>query len=93
MATPLETLGLRSTEAELQASLANHAARSGFDLALDEDRALSVVTRLRSIEAPDAATSLLHRASVPGSSAAEGRVLQAALACSACHDRAQTTDA
>lgn len=85
-ATPLDTLGLRSTAAELATSLASHAARSGFVLSLDEESTLSVVARLRSIEASDAATSLQHRASVPGSSAAEGRVLVSALGCAACHE-------
>ncbi len=90
-ATPLDVLGIRSTFSQLTTTLAHHATLSatthnGVDLALDEPAARAVATRLRTIAAPDAATAMLHRASVPGSSAEDGRILETGLACAACHD-------
>jgi mono/diheme cytochrome c family protein len=84
-ATPLDLLALRSSSAQLVASLTAHAERAGVDLGLDEAGKLSVAARLRSLEAGEAAGALLHRAGVPGSSADEGGVLFANLRCAVCH--------
>lgn len=85
LTTPLEVLALRGTSAQLVHAIVDHA-RTGVDLGLDESRAGAVVAHLRSIETADAATQVVHRASVPGSSAEEGRTLYEKLACATCHE-------
>lgn len=85
LSTPLEVLALRGSSAQLARAIVDHA-RTGVDLGLDESRATAVATHLRSIETPDAATQVVHRASVPGSSAEEGRTLYEKLACATCHE-------
>jgi cytochrome c2 len=81
-ATPLDVLAARSTPAELLAALEKHAPT---DLALDAAARSAVVQQLVAIESAEASTSLPHRASVPGSSADEGKILFDKLACAACH--------
>jgi mono/diheme cytochrome c family protein len=85
-ATPLETLGLRGTTSQIVAGLETHGAFPVLDLHLDAAARQSVAARLRGLETPEAATALLHRANVPGSSAEEGKTLYANLGCSPCHD-------
>ena len=82
-ATPLDVLAARSTPAQLAAALEKHAPN---DLGLDASARAAVVQHLASIESSDASTSLPHRASVPGSSADEGKILFDKLACAACHE-------
>lgn len=85
IATPLDVLGLRATEAELAIALADHRARSGYALDLDEKSRADVAAHLAATAQPDAEAAMLHRASVPGATADEGRTLEAKLACAACH--------
>ena len=82
-ATPLDVLAARATPAELVAALEKHAPN---DLGLDASARAAVVQHLAVIESSDASTSLPHRASVPGSSADEGKILFDKLACAACHE-------
>jgi mono/diheme cytochrome c family protein len=82
-ATPLDVLAARSTPAQLATMLEKHAPN---DLGLDATARAAVVQHLASIESSDASTSLPHRASVPGSSADEGKLLFDKLACAACHE-------
>ena len=82
-ATPLDVLAARSTPSQLAAALEKHAPN---DLGLDATARAAVAAHLASIESSDASTPLPHRASVPGSSADEGKILWGKLACVACHD-------
>jgi cytochrome c2 len=82
-ATPLDVLAARSTPGELATAMGKHAPN---DLGLDDAARAAVVQHLASIESADASTSLPHRASVPGSSADEGKILFEKLACAACHE-------
>jgi cytochrome c2 len=82
-ATPLDVLSARSTPAELAAALDKHAPTN---LALDAAARATVAQHLAAMESTDAFTALPHRASVPGSSADEGKILEGKLACAACHE-------
>ncbi len=81
-ATPLEVLAARSTPAQLATALEKHAPTN---LALGDASRAAVAQHLAAIESPDAA-ALPHRATVPGSSADEGKILEGKLACAACHE-------
>jgi mono/diheme cytochrome c family protein len=82
-ATPLDVLAARSTPAQLVSALEKHAP---VDLGLDAPARVAVATYLATIESSDSSTALPHRASVPGSSADEGKTLESKLACAACHE-------
>ena len=86
IATPLDVLGARGTESEIAAALADHKTIASYDLGLDDAARASVAASLAANAQPDIESAMLHRASVPGSSAEEGRALETRLACGACHD-------
>ena len=86
IATPLGVLGLRGNAVELAAGLREHGTRAHVDLGLDETTSVAVATHLEAIASADESTAMVHRASVPGSSAEEGKTLYERLACKTCHD-------
>jgi mono/diheme cytochrome c family protein len=84
-ATPLAVLGLRGAPSEIALALRDHATRGHTDLGLDENAQVAVATHLAAIASPEESTAMVHRASVTGSSAEDGKTLWDRLACDACH--------
>ncbi|HSQ65982.1 MAG TPA: cytochrome c, partial [Polyangiaceae bacterium] len=87
-ATPLRILAVRSSQIELAAGLRAHGEIAHVPLPDDDPSVSSLAAHLSETAQQDAATAVLHRASLAGSSGDEGHVLFDRLACAACHDAA-----